>query len=189
VITSDHGEEFHDHGHYGHGWSLYEAVLHMPLLVYREGEFEGGMVVPHPVHGVDLAPTLAAAAGALAPADWVGVPLALTPPERDRPLFVPFFSRKRGKPSTALFVGSRKFIDYPRGERPDDPHQGPMLYDLRADPDELVNLWSSAEEGAWRERVQELWQRYPLRVDDRTAPAGAELREELRALGYLAEEE
>ena len=33
IITSDHGEEFGEHGHTGHGSSLYTPVLHVPLVV------------------------------------------------------------------------------------------------------------------------------------------------------------
>jgi arylsulfatase A-like enzyme len=33
VITSDHGEALGDHGFDLHGWTLYEELLHVPLLV------------------------------------------------------------------------------------------------------------------------------------------------------------
>ncbi|MCK9460805.1 MAG: sulfatase-like hydrolase/transferase [Proteobacteria bacterium] len=33
VITSDHGEEFFDHGSVGHGHSMYEELLHVPLII------------------------------------------------------------------------------------------------------------------------------------------------------------
>jgi arylsulfatase A-like enzyme len=33
IITSDHGEEFGEHGHTGHGSSLFTPVLHVPLVV------------------------------------------------------------------------------------------------------------------------------------------------------------
>ena len=39
IITADHGEEFLDHGGLGHGESLYQEVIHIPLIVklpYRE---------------------------------------------------------------------------------------------------------------------------------------------------------
>src|SRR5262249_38284887 len=32
VMTSDHGEEFNDHGSWGHGHSLYQELLHVPVL-------------------------------------------------------------------------------------------------------------------------------------------------------------
>src|ERR1700722_4985221 len=33
VITSDHGEEFGEHGIFGHGVSLYNQVTHVPLIL------------------------------------------------------------------------------------------------------------------------------------------------------------
>jgi arylsulfatase A-like enzyme len=33
VVTSDHGEELNDHHRIGHGWTLYEEVVHIPLVI------------------------------------------------------------------------------------------------------------------------------------------------------------
>jgi arylsulfatase A-like enzyme len=33
VITSDHGEHFGEHGHFGHGSSLYDALVRVPLVI------------------------------------------------------------------------------------------------------------------------------------------------------------
>jgi hypothetical protein len=35
IVTSAHGEELGEHGGYGHGRTLYEEVVHVPLLVAR----------------------------------------------------------------------------------------------------------------------------------------------------------
>ncbi|MBU1975855.1 MAG: sulfatase [Nanoarchaeota archaeon] len=35
IITGDHGEEFHDHGAFFHGKTIYEEVLRVPFLVYH----------------------------------------------------------------------------------------------------------------------------------------------------------
>lgn len=40
VVTSDHGEEFNDHGSWGHGHSVYQELLHVPLVFYRSGAIE-----------------------------------------------------------------------------------------------------------------------------------------------------
>ncbi len=39
VITSDHGEEFYEHGGFAHGKTLYEEVLRVPLIVYYPERF------------------------------------------------------------------------------------------------------------------------------------------------------
>lgn len=41
IISSDHGEEFFEHGYYGHGRSHYYAVTAVPLIVYLPGESGG----------------------------------------------------------------------------------------------------------------------------------------------------
>src|SRR5262249_55179604 len=37
ILTSDHGEQFGEHGGFGHGLSLYETEVHVPLLVLFPG--------------------------------------------------------------------------------------------------------------------------------------------------------
>jgi arylsulfatase A-like enzyme len=37
IVTSDHGEEFFDHGSAGHGHSMYEELLHVPLIARLPG--------------------------------------------------------------------------------------------------------------------------------------------------------
>ncbi|MHB1558183.1 MAG: sulfatase family protein, partial [Isosphaeraceae bacterium] len=49
VITSDHGEEFGEHGIFGHGQRLYSQVLHVPLLVIGPGRIPAGRRVATPV--------------------------------------------------------------------------------------------------------------------------------------------
>jgi arylsulfatase A-like enzyme len=45
IITADHGEEFGEHGVYTHGHSLYERVLHVPLLLYYPARLPRGVRV------------------------------------------------------------------------------------------------------------------------------------------------
>jgi arylsulfatase A-like enzyme len=40
IITSDHGEEFFDHGDFGHAHTVYEEVIHVPLIIHYPKEFE-----------------------------------------------------------------------------------------------------------------------------------------------------
>ena len=59
VFNSDHGEEFDDHGSMeGHGWTLYDEVLHVPLiLVFPDGR-GAGATVERVVQTIDVAPTI-----------------------------------------------------------------------------------------------------------------------------------
>lgn len=57
VLTSDHGEEFNEHGRVGwHSNTLFNELLHVPLIVYAPG-IESG-VDNKLVRGIDIAPTL-----------------------------------------------------------------------------------------------------------------------------------
>ncbi|MGB5295470.1 MAG: sulfatase, partial [Thermoanaerobaculia bacterium] len=58
VVTSDHGEEFLDHGGTKHGRTLYEEVLRVPLLMRVPNVTTLGLVHDQPVGLIDLMPTI-----------------------------------------------------------------------------------------------------------------------------------
>ena len=58
IITSDHGEEFCDHGGFWHGTTLYDEQVRVPLLIKLPESRRGGTVVRHWVQSVDLMPSL-----------------------------------------------------------------------------------------------------------------------------------
>jgi len=58
VITSDHGEEFYEHQGWGHGQSLYDELIHVPLIIYGEGLIPSGQRISSLVELVDIFPTL-----------------------------------------------------------------------------------------------------------------------------------
>ncbi|NNE08553.1 MAG: sulfatase [Gemmatimonadetes bacterium] len=57
VITSDHGEEFWEHGNFEHGHTLYDELLHVPLIVHAPGR-DWEPTVEARVGLVDVLPTL-----------------------------------------------------------------------------------------------------------------------------------
>ncbi len=75
VITSDHGEEFMEHGGFWHGTTLYEEQLHVPLFVKLPKNERGGSRVSHWVESVDVMPTLLTLAGATIPEAVQGIDL------------------------------------------------------------------------------------------------------------------
>lgn len=81
VITGDHGEEFLDRGGWGHGHSLYDELIRVPLVfgcfhMDRDGLAARGAVFAEPVSTIDIAPTILELAGvATPPAGWDGVSL------------------------------------------------------------------------------------------------------------------
>jgi hypothetical protein len=58
VFLSDHGQEFFEHGAYGHGHSLYGEVLRVPLVVSLAGRLPQGVRVREQVRLVDVVPTV-----------------------------------------------------------------------------------------------------------------------------------
>lgn len=57
VLTSDHGDEFSEHGQMTHQ-TLYQGVLHVPLIVRWPGKVAAGLALNQPVQGADLMPSI-----------------------------------------------------------------------------------------------------------------------------------
>ena len=57
VVTSDHGEELFDHGGVLHGLTLYDELLHVPLVVWWPGRIPH-RVIEEPTDTLDLHTTL-----------------------------------------------------------------------------------------------------------------------------------
>jgi arylsulfatase A-like enzyme len=75
IVTADHGEEQWDHGSFFHGQSLYDELLHVPLLMRLPDGAYAGRVVSVPVRAVDLVPTIAEVLGLPAFPEFEGVSL------------------------------------------------------------------------------------------------------------------
>ena len=75
VITSDHGEEFLEHEGLGHGKTLYDEVIHVPLLMLTAGR-SAPIASSALVSLIDVAPTLLDLAGAAIPKSFEGTSLA-----------------------------------------------------------------------------------------------------------------
>lgn len=58
VVTSDHGEEFYEHGVFGHGFTLYNPALRVPLIFSCPGFVPAGNRAAVPVSLIDIAPTI-----------------------------------------------------------------------------------------------------------------------------------
>ena len=68
VVTADHGDELWEDGRVGHGGSLAETLVHVPLVIVYPPLFPARSVVTEEVELVDLLPTLLDAEG-MAPLD------------------------------------------------------------------------------------------------------------------------
>jgi arylsulfatase A-like enzyme len=76
IITSDHGEEFGEHGVYEHGYSLYRSGVHVPLIIVAPNQTATIRRVMTPVSLRSLAVTAAALVGLGSDAPFPGYPAA-----------------------------------------------------------------------------------------------------------------
>ena len=57
ILTSDHGTEFYEHRRFDHGFSLYDELIHVPLVIYLPG-FKDKKIIQDQVRSIDLMPTI-----------------------------------------------------------------------------------------------------------------------------------
>ena len=138
IYTSDNGLLLGEHGGLRDKRAAYEPSIRVPLLMRHPRLAPRGRVCEEMVLGLDLMPTLCEAAGAPPPATVHGRSwLPLLRGDHGRDDFLYEYFREEGQVPTCLAVRTRdwKYISFP-----EDPALPPELYDLRADPGELVNL-------------------------------------------------
>jgi arylsulfatase A-like enzyme len=182
IVTSDHGEELFEHGGWGHGKTLRDHQLLVPLIVRPPGGVEGGRRIRDPVRLVDLMPTLLSLADATPPAGMQGVdlsPLLHGAEVASPPVF--FSTGVLGHPDMfAVRKGRYKLIVEGGATE---------LFDVVADPGETTDL--SGRDPTIEDELRELLAEHlepssaATRLPARSADIPDELRERLRALGYL----
>jgi arylsulfatase A-like enzyme len=77
IATSDHGEAFLDHGGFGHGHTLHQELIRVPLIVRLPDGRRAGEVEDAPVSLADLMPTVHALLGQEVPQGLLGRSLGL----------------------------------------------------------------------------------------------------------------
>ncbi|MCK4751833.1 MAG: sulfatase [Planctomycetes bacterium] len=183
VVTSDHGEEFLEHGGVLHGRTQFQELIHVPLI-FQGLNLPRGRRVEHMVSLVDVFPTVLALAG-------VGVPSAIDGVDLS-PLW-----RERGFEPPMRFI----FAEADHNNKKDDIKRAirqqryklhydiltdkTQLYDLSEDPGEKVNIIS--EHG---DLSKLLFKRLKDFMSDEKAGQSREVLapeeiQKLKALGYL----
>ncbi|HTE06038.1 MAG TPA: sulfatase-like hydrolase/transferase [Planctomycetota bacterium] len=214
VITSDHGEEFLEHGHYGHRSTLHDEELRVPCIVWAPGRVKPGTVVKDEVANYDVLPTLMDYAG-IAPEPSV-YGRSLRPlieggslPPRPSMAALSFFSHEPAgyyvQHDSMVFQGlkliRRIHVAWsPKDERnlsgrPDPASEQIEVYDLAADPRELHDLAAENDPrvpGLRRAFDEECRRQagalaaYQRRGSDSSGDTGLTLQESMQAVGYLA---
>lgn len=120
VLTSDHGEEFMEHGYLTHGVTLFDEVIHVPLVI-RHPHARKGKRVPELVRLIDLVPTLVELAEVRIPPPaaqrWAGVSLAaaVLSAERPPPLVATGETFGFGPLRWYTYDGTRKVVLFNKG--------------------------------------------------------------------------
>jgi arylsulfatase A-like enzyme len=178
ILTADHGEELYDHKGFGHGAAVWDAVIHVPLIVkFPKGHKPPALPrdVTAVTGNVDLLPSLLAVLGIAPPKELPG-----------RPVFEAVnggtILAEQGIASGeivewALIQGDYKLIE---------SKQPPRLFNLLQDPAERSNLAPAEPErvqalSAAAHRLRGATVQAPV-VETQLAPA---VIEQLRNLGYM----
>lgn len=142
IITADHGEEFYDHGYFFKSSTLYQEIIHIPLIIYYPKEFNPRRIEETVSH-VDILPTILDVLGIEVPADVDG--MSLVPLIKNGSYNREFVAAEiYGRPGVeeahymiAIISGDWKLIEL----RPKIKGVPSALYNLKTDPKEQRNLY------------------------------------------------
>jgi arylsulfatase A-like enzyme/Flp pilus assembly protein TadD len=185
AVAADHGESLGDHGELTHSIFLYDATIHVPMLLKLPGNRFVGQRVSSAASLVDLAPTVLEALGQTPPPAMQGrslLPLIGNPHPGDRPSFATGDHSERSFGWSALVsvrMGSKLYVRAP----------SPELYDLASDPGAKTNLYPGNHAAAVRFAIQV--DNFVKRMSTGAPQAlqdglDEKSREKLSALGYVA---
>jgi arylsulfatase A-like enzyme len=176
VVTADHGEEFGDHGGREHTITLYEEVIHIPLIIRVPGF--GHQVIREFVVESDIAPTITNLVGLSFPGGVHGTVMPF-----DEGGFKPrnrtVYSETRRKADLMSVIENRYKLII------DNENKTMELYNLREDPREKNNIVSK-NQGKALELKNKLLDFYskPTKHPKAIVLTGKQIRA-LRALGYV----
>jgi arylsulfatase A-like enzyme len=177
AVTADHGEEFLDHGQTGHFKTLYDEVLHVPLLIRYPGHVPAGRRVAGQVRLMDVAPTLLALAGVRSPKPATtyearSLEKRLTGPPT---CALPAFGDLRGQLVSMRTDDAKLIWDLTTNRQ--------QFYDLRSDPRER-RAFQSAEGQAMHLELAR-WRASAVHGSSEVINLAEEEKSGLRSLGYL----
>jgi arylsulfatase A-like enzyme len=190
VITSDHGEEFNEHGSVGvHSHTLYDELLRVPLIVrLPEAQLEQA-IIEEQVQSIDIFPTILQIAG-ISYTNGGSQGTSLVPlirgEKRNRGSNIAFSERT---PADGLFLrslrgSSQKYIFEENKKKGSERHS---FFDLEKDPGEQVNIEIP------HKKLRGLFTQIQFLIDEgkkvdqivKKTKVDPETLETLKALGYI----
>ncbi|MGB5683023.1 MAG: sulfatase, partial [Polyangiales bacterium] len=190
VVTSDHGEEFDDHGSWGHGHSVYQELLHVPLMFRLPNRLPPGAKIGDAVSTLDISSTVT---------ELLGVPPMAQ--NDGHPLVGLMLGEALTRPAVAFsdFQDDRRVITTGRWKLILRGNLTSTMFDLEKDPKEQVELDASAfpvgrryarmllgqflgatSRGDWLSAEQ----KGGTQLERENAEMDDTIRDQLRALGY-----
>ena len=190
VVTSDHGEEFNDHGSWGHGHSVYQELLHVPLMFRLPNRLPPGAKIGDAVSTLDISSTVT---------ELLGVPPMAQ--NDGHPLVGLMLGEALTRPAVAFsdFQDDRRVITTGRWKLILRGNLTSTMFDLEKDPKEQVELDASAfpvgrryarmllgqflgatSRGDWLSAEQ----KGGTQLERENAEMDDTIRDQLRALGY-----
>jgi len=188
VITSDHGEEFMEHGGVSHGADHYQEVMRIPWVM-RGPDVPPGKRVQTMVSLVDLMPTVLGVLGIDLPGDLDGVDVGSTWRSDAQPIERYLFAEAE---MSAGFELDLEAVDVKKAVRNsrfklhyNTAAQTKELYDLLSDPGETQNV-ADAGHRAGDQLMRRLEQFLTDPVTSQpVAPLSPEQRKSLKSVGYV----
>ena len=175
VFVSDHGEMLGDHALLLKGPMMYDPAVRVPLIVSWPGHLPTGRRVRDFVGVHDIARTIRAAAGLEPYQRDQGLDLAaVTRGKQDGRRYAWAEYRDSGYPydppaMTSMYRREDAKVVVWHGDPDTGREQTGELYDLAADPDELVNLWDDPDHARLRAEMCAAVLDLQMSHEDRTA--------------------
>ena len=178
IITSDHGEEFLEHGCFKHGFQLYDESIHIPLIFYWKDHLDARSN-ENLISGIDIAPTILELCQITPPPSMLGKNILIE--KKEEPiLFCTHFinQKKRG-----MRTNKWKLIQNVKTNEI-------KIFDIQNDPEEKNNLFDGNQDN-WSHVIkpfEELLEKHVFQKSkkkEEKLEIDPETKEQLKELGYL----
>lgn len=187
-LTADHGEEFFEHGHKGHGATLFDEVLRVPLVFSLPGHILQGIRPKEQVGLVDVAPTLLELLSVESHPEMMGrslLPLLKGEGRwEEKPLLSELYQSDGSLNFSSLRTPLWKLIRFKKEYR---------FFDLMKDPKETIPLVRIPGGKVYINLLEEILAKYRKRAEslpkDGTSRVVFDrlMEQQLKALGYMNE--
>ena len=135
IVVADHGEEFLDHGGLEHGRTLFQEMVHVPLLMRFPNRWAAGTRVTTTARQIDIVPTVLDYLGVSSPADLPGRSLLPAAAGVAMPPVDALAETNLGRQGTAgVVTGDWKIV---QGKSLGANHTS--VYNLKNDPGERID--------------------------------------------------